>query len=524
MKLTIRRQVAVLACAGFVLVLMAGGIGYQSTSAVTTEQATVHASTNALRAMQSIDVARESFRGDVLAAFVTNNAAERQRVLDDLGQEVAHIRAGLDKIIECSPNLRGKVDAVTAPLNAFVTEGQRVVTLASMIVADPQRQHALAARPAFDVQNDVLAKALEALQSAISTQVEHVTERASSVSTQAQRLTVVTGLLAALLLGGIATMVGRRISQRVHACLAVAKKIARRDLTVNADIGGNDELAELAASLDEIIASLRNAISEIGDNAQALSAASEELTGTSRQLAGGAAIASGEAQLASEHIGRVTNSMSQTTMAARGLHTSIEEITHAVSEAGTVAGDAVQLVRATNDNIARLGNSSDEVSAVVHMIAKIAGQTNLLALNATIEAARAGAHGKGFGVVASEVKELSRETAQATEDIEAKVAAMQTDTAGAIDAINRISEVIGRIDELQQTIANAVSAQTSATSEIAESIEEADRSSYDVGHAITTVADATHTTHEAATNTEAAAEELSRLSHRLRTMAEQFKH
>ena len=171
----------------------------------------------------------------------------------------------------------------------------------------------------------------------------------------------------------------------------------------------------------------------------------------------------------------------------------------------------------------RLQDSSAEVAAVLSVINSIAGQTNLLALNATIEAARAGEQGKGFAVVAGEVKELSRETSSATEDIDAKVMAMRADTASAIEAISRISEVIGRIDEIQGSINQAVDAQTVATAAISSSVAVATRSSDDISRSISDVAVATDTTHEGASNTATAANELARLAERLYSLTTEFK-
>src|SRR4029079_18201927 len=123
--------------------------------------------------------------------------------------------------------------------------------------------------------------------------------------------------------------------------------------------------------------------------------------------------------------------------------------------------------------MARLGESSTAIGNVVKVITSIAEQTNLLALNATIEAARAGDAGKGFAVVASEVKDLAQETARATEDISRRVDAIQTDTEGAVTAIDQISQVISRINEFQTTIASAVEEQTATTSEMNRSVSEA---------------------------------------------------
>src|SRR6185295_7574515 len=111
------------------------------------------------------------------------------------------------------------------------------------------------------------------------------------------------------------------------------------------------------------------------------------------------------------------------------------------TDAAGIARDAVQVAKAANTTMAKLGSSSSEVGEIVKVITSIAEQTNLLALNATIEAARAGEAGKGFAVVASEVKDLAQETAKATEEISSRIQTIQTDTSAAVEAIARIAEV-----------------------------------------------------------------------------------
>ena len=133
----------------------------------------------------------------------------------------------------------------------------------------------------------------------------------------------------------------------------------------------------------------------------------------------------------------------------------------------------------------QLGASSAEVGEVIKMITAIAKQTDLLALNATIEAARAGTAGRGFGVVANEVKALARETAEATDNISQKIEAIQAASQSAAAAIAEISTVINQINGFQNTIAAAVEEQNASTHEISQSVAAAAKGSSDIARGIT---------------------------------------
>src|SRR6266852_1875405 len=137
------------------------------------------------------------------------------------------------------------------------------------------------------------------------------------------------------------------------------------------------------------------------------------------------------------------------------MNNTIQDIAKHATESARVAGEAVKTAEVTNAAIAKLGESSAQIGKVVKVITSIAEQTNLLALNATIEAARAGEAGKGFAVVANEVKELARQTANATDDISRKIAAIQSDTKESAGAIATIGAIISHINDITCTIATA---------------------------------------------------------------------
>jgi len=145
------------------------------------------------------------------------------------------------------------------------------------------------------------------------------------------------------------------------------------------------------------------------------------------------------------------------------LLSSIGEVERNVTQAGVVAGRAQEIARSAGQMVAHLSSSSREIGNVVKVITSIAEQTNLLALNATIEAARAGQAGKGFAVVAGEVKELARETAKATEEVSAKVTAIQDDSHNVVEALEQVAQSVAEINVSQEAITDVLAHQHSTT-------------------------------------------------------------
>ncbi|MFY0408594.1 GAF domain-containing protein [Solicola sp. PLA-1-18] len=249
-----------------------------------------------------------------------------------------------------------------------------------------------------------------------------------------------------------------------------------------------------------------------------LAAASEELTAVSEQMSGNAERTLQQAQSTSSAADQVSANIQTVAAAAEEMTASISEIAKNASDAAGVASSAVVTARDASATVTNLGNSSAEIGQVIKVITSIAQQTNLLALNATIEAARAGEAGKGFAVVANEVKELAKETARATEDISAKIEAIQNDTRGAVDAIGAISDVIDRISEIQGTIAAAVEEQTATTNEISRSVTQAATRSTEIVDGVGIVVEAASGTSTGANDTRVAAGELAKLAAELQSL------
>ena len=274
----------------------------------------------------------------------------------------------------------------------------------------------------------------------------------------------------------------------------------------------------------ELRKGVEKVLNEVGQSSSTLSAAAQELTATSQQLAANAEETAAQANTAAAAAEQVSGNVSTVAAGAEQMGASIKEIAKSAAEAAKVATTAVRVANSTNAVIGKLGESSAEIGNVVKVITSIAQQTNLLALNATIEAARAGEAGKGFAVVANEVKELAKQTAKATEDIGRKIEAIQTDASGAVKAIGEIGQIIGQINDIQNTIAGAVEEQTATTGEINRNISEAAHGSGEIAQNVAGVATAARGTTEGAADAKRAADELSRLAGSMQNLVARFKY
>ncbi len=242
----------------------------------------------------------------------------------------------------------------------------------------------------------------------------------------------------------------------------------------------SDELSGAVHDFGQAVNGIRVAIVE----------ATKSLEETSRRLTSVADASATQAGTASTLADDTMNSIGGTAAATQELLSSIAEIRWRATKSAEMAHHSVSNAESTNATIRSLSQAVDKIGSVVGMISDIAEQTNLLALNATIEAARAGEAGRGFSVVASEVKSLATQTAKATDEISHQIALIQEATQRAVDGIEGTGKTIAGIAVIAEEVATSVDRQAAATDGIAGSASRAAANANTVAEALKTVADA----------------------------------
>lgn len=293
------------------------------------------------------------------------------------------------------------------------------------------------------------------------------------------------GIISGLLVFFVTSMILNGINQATRVALELAE--GDGDLTKRMRLQTNDEIGGLGRAIDKMLDNLSSMIGDIQGVSGSLDSANTGLAGLSSEMsnetenvAGKASTVAAAAEQMSVNMDTVTIAVEDAAQNVASVAAATEEIAQISNKIATntdkareITGKAVNQAANSSDRVHELGKAADEIGKVTETITEISAQTNLLALNATIEAARAGEAGKGFAVVANEIKDLARQTADATLEIKSKIEGIQSSTQGTVSEIEEISKVIDEINEIVEGISESVETQNATTTEISGNINQA---------------------------------------------------
>ena len=361
--------------------------------------------------------------------------------------------------------------------------------------------------------------------------------RRDAESAQARSLQLISTLLA-LLVGIVAALViTRQITRPIQETLAVVERIASGDLSHNIQVTRRDELGVLQQGIQRMGTTLRELISGIRDGVTQIASAAEELSAVTEQTSAGVNSQKIETD-------QVATAMHEMTATVQEVARNAEQASRAAADADgqARAGDkvvaeaiaqierlAAEVARST-DAMSHLQQESNKIGSVMDVIKAVAEQTNLLALNAAIEAARAGEAGRGFAVVADEVRGLAQRTQKSTEEIEGLVAGLQNGTQQVAAVMNNSRSLTDSSVELTrkagvslENITRTVSNIQSMNQQIAAAAEEQSAVAEEISRSIINVRDVSEQTATASDETAKSSVELARLGSQLQQMVSHFR-
>ncbi|MCZ8529482.1 methyl-accepting chemotaxis protein [Alteromonas sp. PRIM-21] len=434
---------------------------------------------------------------DTLASAVTTGEQDTLTVAQELAEEA---KKGLNQIANISPEFRSDISRISSGFDKYFDVAYEVSQSMVDGTADFSRLGELSAQ--MNQSYDGAIAAMSQFRDAQQAAFEKAFENTDSANTSLISTGVILAIVVTILLFATAVPIVRGIKQSIDDVVRSLKDIAQEngDLTVRIDTKSEDEIGELVYWFNQFMDKLQGVVRDVVEASLPLSNLAQNLRGVTEETQRTIDVQQQSATNAKSAVDTMSGSVDGVAHSAAQAASDANEATTAASEGRQIVQQTVtsiqqlaENVRETADVIGRLESDSNKVGSVLDVIKGIAEQTNLLALNAAIEAARAGEQGRGFAVVADEVRTLASRTQQSTEEIQSTIEQLQSAAHSAVEVMARgteqatnsvetankagssletITSTIGRINQMNEQIAHNTEDQRTVAVDIVRHVDE----------------------------------------------------
>ncbi|AZN37147.1 methyl-accepting chemotaxis protein [Iodobacter ciconiae] len=475
--MTLKFRLFLMGLSGVAAVLIMGFIGLNGQNSSHKSVDDLLGGLSIMRNQMGSDMMHDAIRGDVLSAIlaIKNNdmkgVESAEKDLAEHGNHFKELFANNEKIAK-EAQIKNKIAAVKPVVDTYIALATKLFASAK---ADPaQMEKDL---PIFQHQFEVLEEEMASLSDLIEKQSAEQSKGSADIFAQSQLHMLVFLAVVIVIMTLISALVTRQISSVLSEAISIAQDIAHGDFRRNIETSRKDEMGQLLLSLKAMQNHLESIIRQVSDSAEEVICYGQELAAQSTLIRTASENQNTSAEAIAESVGKMVESIEQVSGSTQRAHSLTAESAELSNDgakmiAGVLAGmdEVEKSVSETSGIIRGLGEQSDQINSIVNVIKEIADQTNLLALNAAIEAARAGEQGRGFAVVADEVRTLAHRTTQATQEIGGVISSILQGTRDAIESMDRGVQRVKDGNEQAKAVALVVQRSCAGSEHVIESV------------------------------------------------------